>query len=269
MTKEERRIKVKELCEQHKSINAIAKEIGCSWDTVNRDIKSMNIKITKYVNQTTGNGISPNLFNEILDEESAYWLGFLYADGSIRTDRNEISFTLKESDKDTVEKYHKWTGNQNNIVERITKRNNKEYKSYCSSFSSAAVKQNLIKLGCVPKKSLILTFPSEHQVPRQFIHHFIRGYIDGDGYIQYDLQKHKYRIVVCGTLDFLTGIQQTLLITNNSHIRKNIEENIYTLNIEQKKIVERIMELLYNDATIFLPRKKINYDIYRAISKTN
>ena len=175
MTKEERRIKVKELCEQHKSINAIAKEIGCSWDTVNRDIKSMNIKITKYVNQTTGNGISPNLFNEILDEESAYWLGFLYADGSIRTDRNEISFTLKESDKDTVEKYHKWTGNQNNIVERITKRNNKEYKSYCSSFSNATVKQNLIKLGCVPKKSLILTFPSEHQVPRQFIHHFIRG----------------------------------------------------------------------------------------------
>lgn len=269
MTKEERRIKVKELCEQHKSINAIAKEIGCSWDTVNRDIKSMNIKITKYVNQTTGNGISPNLFNEILDEESAYWLGFLYADGYIRTDRNEISFELKESDKDTVEKYHKWTGNQNNIAEHIIKRNNKEYKSYCSSFSSAVVKQNLIKLGCVPKKSLILTFPSEHQVPRQFIHHFIRGYIDGDGYIQYDLQKHKYRIVVCGTLDFLTGIQQTLLITNNSHIRKNIEENIYTLNIEQKKIVERIMELLYNDATIFLPRKKINYDIYRAISKTN
>ena len=83
------------------------------------------------------------------------------------------------------------------------------------------------------------------------------------------MQKHKYRIVVCGTLDFLTGIQQTLLITNNSHIRKNIEENIYTLNIEQKKIVEHIMELLYNDATVFLPRKKINYDIYRAISKTN
>jgi len=61
----------------------------------------------------------------------------------------------------------------------------------------------LIKLGCVPKKSLILTFPTEEQVPQEFIYDFIRGYIDGDGYIQYDYIKHRYRIIIAGTKAFL------------------------------------------------------------------
>ena len=38
--------------------------------------------------------------------------------------------------------------------------------------------QSLIKLGCVPRKSLIITLPS---IPKNLMHHFIRGYFDGDG----------------------------------------------------------------------------------------
>lgn len=42
---------------------------------------------------------------------------------------------------------------------------------------------DLIKQGCVPNKSLILTFPNKYHVPKNLINHFIRGYFDGDGCI--------------------------------------------------------------------------------------
>ena len=48
---------------------------------------------------------------------------------------------------------------------------------------------DLIKQGCVPNKSLILTFPNKHQVPKNLINHFIRGYFDGDGSISYGIQE--------------------------------------------------------------------------------
>ena len=43
--------------------------------------------------------------------------------------------------------------------------------------------EDLIKLGCVPNKSLTVKFPTEEQVPKEFLSSFILGLIDGDGSI--------------------------------------------------------------------------------------
>ena len=52
---------------------------------------------------------------------------------------------------------------------------------------------DLIKQGCIPNKSLVLTFPNKHQVPENLINHFIRGYFDGDGSINYEIRE-KYSV---------------------------------------------------------------------------
>lgn len=39
--------------------------------------------------------------------------------------------------------------------------------------------EDLINLGCVPNKSLILKFPTFDIVPEKYMSHFIRGYFDG------------------------------------------------------------------------------------------
>jgi len=44
------------------------------------------------------------------------------------------------------------------------------------------MKDDLIALGCIPRKSLLLKFPTSNQVPEHLIRHFIRGYFDGDGH---------------------------------------------------------------------------------------
>lgn len=74
------------------------------------------------------------------------------------------------------------------------------------------MKTDLIRLGCVPNKSLILKFPSENIFSNpELIRHFIRGYFDGDGSVFISREKHwrnkRYFNVIhyrfCGTYDFL------------------------------------------------------------------
>ena len=90
LEREQRRDKVVKLYQENKSINQISKELNISWDTVKKDLLLRDITITKRNNQFQNSNVSNTLFQEINDSNSAYWLGFLYADGSIRKDRNEI-----------------------------------------------------------------------------------------------------------------------------------------------------------------------------------
>ena len=48
--------------------------------------------------------IQEDFFDVIDTEEKAYVLGLLYADGYNNTDRNSVSLSLKESDKEILEK---------------------------------------------------------------------------------------------------------------------------------------------------------------------
>lgn len=261
MTKKERRKKVVELYLDNKSINEISKQLKIGWDTAKKDLIAMEIPIEKRVNQyKKDNGIKDNLFQKIDDSNSAYWLGFLYADGSIRQNRNEISLELQEKDIKTIQDFHEYCENKNIIRKHVIKRNEKEYISYVSSFSNVIVKENLIKLGCVPKKSLVLKCPTKEQVPDKYIYDFIRGYIDGDGYIQYDYNKYRYRIIICGTKDFLTGIMQRCNWFENCKITKDTQSNIYTLTISNKEYVLEQLKKIYENSYYHLERK---FNIYK------
>ena len=57
---------------------------------------------------------------------------------------------------------------------------------------------DLNKLGVVERKSLILTFPTEQQVPKHLMPHFIRGYFDGDGSV-YKQKQGNTKIEIGGT----------------------------------------------------------------------
>ena len=135
---------------------------------------------------------------EIIDtEEKAYWLGFLYADGSVSSTDNRIELGLAEKDLNHIEKFKEFIGIPNKISYRP------QTKSYRYSFKSIPCKEDLIKHGCVPKKSLILKFPTEEQVPEHLIRHFIRGYFDGDGW--FSNTSSCFQVGIIGTEDFIRG----------------------------------------------------------------
>lgn len=239
-----------------KSINNIAKKLQISWDTVKRTLVKKNIELIPSLNQYGKKQTFNNLFSAVDNYETAYWLGFLYADGSIRGGtRNEICLELKEEDYETIKQFHKFCNNNNTIREHIIERDGKSFKSYVSSFSDAQVKANLIKLGCVPKKSLILQCPTEEQVPKEFFNDFLRGYFDGDGYGRFDLINHKYDIVILGTQEFLTGVVKRADLNNVADIKATATK-VFKLVIYGKQDVYNFLQMLYDNDHPALMRKK-------------
>jgi hypothetical protein len=116
-----------------------------------------------------------DIFQNIDTEEKAYWLGFLYADGCVHSQENKIELGLAEKDYEHLNKFRNFLQIKNKIAYRDST------KSYRLSFRSKKSKQDLIALGYIPCKSLLLHFPNSQQVPDYLIKHFIRGYFDGDG----------------------------------------------------------------------------------------
>eukprot|EP01084_Bolivina_argentea_P072460 131570_1 len=101
----------------------------------------------------------------------AYWLGFLFADGCVwkRGSNYSITLALKCTDHSHIEKYK--NALQSSYKLGLWKTNNPCcLATHCMSDSVLAM--DLIKLGCVPRKSLILDWPND--IPDQYVHHFVR-----------------------------------------------------------------------------------------------
>ncbi|MCM1990188.1 NUMOD1 domain-containing DNA-binding protein [Oceanirhabdus seepicola] len=201
-------------------------------------------------------------FKKIDTERKAYWLGFLYADGcisEISENNKKIIIQLHPDDKYILEEL------LNDInSDRPIYVNKKGYVSI--NIASKEMANDLIKLGCVPRKSLVLKFPSEIIVPCELIKHFIRGYMDGDGCISTYKKARKNRkslifkceIKFIGTYDMLYGIKVFFSSDKDILINKHSPKSCQ-ISFSGRKYRE-VVDALYNGATIYLKRKKDKWD---------
>lgn len=149
-----------------------------------------------------------NVFEVIDTEEKAYWLGFLYADGSVYKSRNSYIIEVGLSVKDIghLVKFKKFL-NSNHVLKI---KDYKGYKSCSITIRNQKMAQDLMNKGCIPNKSLLLTFPNDDIVPKHLKPHFIRGYFDGDGCVYGSDDCKSYRVSFVGTNEFLTDMQDIL-----------------------------------------------------------
>lgn len=199
--------------------------------------------------------VNDKIFENIDTEEKAYWLGFLYADGCVHRFKNsyKVELTLQESDLEHLLKFKNFIDWKENPKYREAQ------KAYRVSFGSRKVAEDLISLGCVPNKSLILTFPDK--VPDSLIQHFIRGYFDGDGSIHLIQNKHSVTpdVRILGTKEFLRTLLTKLQI-NTASIKKckhNSSNNYYVKF--NKDDSYKFLNYIYKDALIYLQRKFDKY----------
>lgn len=192
-------------------------------------------------------------FENINTEEKAYWLGFLYADGSVGSTESKIELGLAEKDLHQIEKFRNFMGISNKISYR------EKTKSYRISFRSDSCKQDLINKGCVPKKSLILKWPTEKQVPSYLIKHFIRGYFDGDGW--FTNTDSCFQVGLIGTQDFIEGFLNTVekINTQNKILTVHREDGAKRYIFGALEDVTNFLNWIYKNATVYLERKYENY----------
>ena len=230
--------------------------------------------------------IDDNYFNKIDTEKKAYILGLMYADGCVYNDCKTgkwAKLDLKYDDTDLLVEIAKEMKNECPIKRHTYDRQqyfshqNKTYQfihDMCRlSMRSNQIVDDLIRLGCPPAKTFKIKFPSPEIVPNDLIKHFIRGYLDGDGSISYSSREinSKYRstylhfsITFTGTSEFVNSIKSylnTYVVKFVGDIRSrwdNGKDN-FTLSIDGNNIIEKILDWMYKDSTIYLKRK---YDHY-------
>lgn len=204
-------------------------------------------------------------FFDIIDtEEKAYFLGLIYADGSMSYRKTKLAtgysmtLALQEEDGYMVVALRDALYPNHDIPVRESRNQVRLDVSSKRLFSA------LNALGCTPKKSLTLQFPTIEQVPRNLVRHFVRGYFDGDGSISWNTKVHHIQAAFncVGSLPFCDTLKQlfdSLGMPAYLSVCKHSPQVQYVIVSKQSTLIA-MFHYLYDGATIYLTRKRAKYD---------
>lgn len=197
--------------------------------------------------------VNESFFEEVDSKEKAYFLGLMYADGSVS--ERFLVISLQQKDELILEKLKSiigYTGKIGTICHNNPKHSN---MSVLRIYSRRLVEQ-LIGLGCTRNKTYTLEYPD---IPDEFHSHFIRGVFDGDGCIKkYD---KGYYFSITGNVNFLTDINKVILsiidISSHKISRKNKRNELFgSIQYSTRNDLVKIREFLYRDCDdLYIERK--------------
>lgn len=231
--------------------------------TISNGLKELGIEVK---NTHTEIKFNDHVFDVIDTEEKAYWLGFIWADGNIKTPKNSsgyrLTITLQESDYEHLVKFNNFIEHKNLNI-KSHKANTKKFSWYADS---KHLWNTLNNYGCTPNKSLTLIFPELSVfTDKSLVRHFIRGYFDGDGCLTFSTRKGYIvpSLSLLGTLDVVNNIK-THSKLNEALVRTRHGKNDYyelKLDLIESKL---FMEYLYKDCNIYLDRKYNRYNLFKS-----
>jgi hypothetical protein len=208
-------------------------------------------------------------FDHIDNEHAAYFLGFLYADGSINA---SMSAYQNIDDRDVLDKLRTFLGSDAEVrpVKKSVGAKNKKQLMYFSASSKHMV-ERLKKHGCTPGKSYTATFPD---ISKEMRRHFIRGLWDGDGTISIRRGKTTQAYIgLCGTVWLCEGVADILkeVAGDDDCVRMYEADRHHTsfrsMAIGRGDAFRKILDWMYEDATVFLDRKMGLYKELKANHK--
>lgn len=188
---------------------------------------------------------------DILTDESAYWIGFLMADGCVHSVRRtmlserELSLSLGKIDEDHVESFRSFLKSDYPIYPDRTQRG--------ISITSPGLCSALIRYGVVPRKSFTARAADVLALNR----HFWRGVMDGDGCLWIEAQKYTYSHFE------LVGASSVLMEQFAAYVRSVapywrggvVPQRQYKRVVGGASVATEVITELYRDCTVALPRK--------------
>ena len=222
--------------------------------------------------------LNENYFSIIDDEHKAYWLGFIYADGSLSktapqcSGKNRLQIMLSASDICILKAFKK-------DLEFTGPIHTKKYDNvFCKDgFDCCYIHINSRPL-CIDLEKLGMKDSQRYYMPKnlpqQYVRDFIRGYFDGDGCIsvyEYD-NKCKYNTYHRKVREFSITTQESIILQfkdifeKECNVSKKVKIKTYkrtskavTLRYGGKDDVIALYHYLYDGATIYLQRKYDNF----------
>jgi hypothetical protein len=257
---------IKEMCkmyaEDKKSSTEIASVYNVNSETIRKWIKRSGVKM-RTSGESMSAGLNHNFFEIIDNENKAYWLGFLLADGCIGLScgtRRSIRMFLSNKDENSIYDFSK------DIEYKGKLRFDKVKNQTGICFNSQKFADHLISKGYIDWKNgnpRIL----DH-IPCNIFNHFVRGFFDGDGCITFrqrtDRPSKSYTITFAADhnhfdcLDKLEScISEYAGISKNGPKRRSTGTVIVWTGNRQ---VSCLGKWLYDNASIFMDRKKEKFD---------
>ena len=231
------------------SITKIAKQLGRDRGTLSIRMKAAGVNIVQHCNKKS---VNSNFFDE-WNEKSAYWLGFIFADGHLSEDGG-LDICIK--DKEHIEKFKADIESNHKIG--IKTINKTDY--YRINIRDKNIATRLKELGVVHNKTYGWTIPD---IPNEYMNHFIRGLYDGDGNLNIRTKGSTTFRLICYDRTVLESLIETIKYNveeTMDHIRiYEYDYKIPELNISSTKALEAFLKWLYKDATIYLDRKYKKY----------
>lgn len=242
---------------------SLGKLLGVNWATVSKFLKKNSVEVE--YRHYRKHFFNQNFFEVIDTEAKAYFLGLMYADGSNHKTGNIITIGLQEPDKYILEKFMECLDGTCRL-EYFKPDTSGEYNrqgQYKMWMHSAKMTQDLINLGCGYNKTYTLNSDFLHKIPNNLIHHFIRGYFDGDGCVSIH-GKSTWSVSFVGTESMMNWLKKylenQLNLNNRTVINCKYSEILFSLFYSAVADIKKIYNYLYKDATIFLTRKKEKFE---------
>ncbi len=167
---------------------SLAHKLGVSAPAICMWLRKRNIERRNRSDAATRHTLNEQAFDTITDE-SAYWIGFLMADGSInhRSGAPEIALVLSSKDIGHIQLFRHFLGSTHAITNVPTT------QAVRFAVRSHKLVAALERYGIVSNKSF-----TARVIELENNLHFWRGVIDGDGYINV-MSNDRYRLELVGS----------------------------------------------------------------------
>lgn len=240
---------------KNETLTSVSKKYNIGKTTLFRRFNEYNLSFKKTGVETD---INDNFFSKINSEIKAYLLGFFAADGHIATKKRKgyntfvLSITIHKRDIEILNLFNKYIAKNNSNILK-----NKINQLFIRIYSKQ-IGEDLKKLGYDNRK----TYTCKHipKIPQKNMHHFIRGFFDGDGCISYSDSGHRKFNISCFSKSILTDIWKNFPKLPGS-ISLTKREGGYLLASYNKINLKLIYKYLYYKSKFYLTRKKEKFKL--------
>lgn len=244
-----------------KNISLTAKLFNVQTQNIIPILKECHVQLSDVSSARRKYKVNEHYFDIIDTANKAYCLGIWYADGCVSNTNNGIYLNLQDTDKALLEQINKELNNAKPLKYVEKSKENSNWKDiYGIVIYSKIMKEALIKNGVLPRKSLIIQYPTF--LSNELQNHFIRGIYDGDGSI-FTLKNGNTVISIVGTRMICEGIRDVVenIIGIHGYVYNCSCDNNVTcvFRLYAKSDIINFLDWLYTDATIYMERKYLKY----------
>jgi hypothetical protein len=256
------------LYESKKTISEISKILSISESTIGKVIKRNKIITRKEAGRFKRKyELDETIFQKIDTFEKAQFLGLIYSDGSLSKTSKNISIRLREDDVDYLNDWkNKFLKTNKPLYYTFTpkmlsptnkKTYNRKFGTCILDITSKNIYADAVNLGLCPNKTNAdLEFPN---IDENMKIAFILGLFEGDGSLSISKKNKCYSFTIACQKNMSIGIKKyfdSIGLFSRIYNRKFI----HIIKISRKEHLKKLYYLLYNNAIIYMRRKKDKFE---------